>query len=73
VGGHAGHGTAVVAVGRGDQHRPRVLGENVVAGPGRTEHLERRQTQPERLVLDQHPAYPQFGGQGRDHTSEVGA
>ena len=45
----------VVAVRRAGEHRrPPAAGERAVGRPRRAEHLERRQPEPARLVLDQH-------------------
>jgi hypothetical protein len=58
---HAGDCAAVVAVGRGHQRDTRVPVEHLAARPGGTQHLERREPQPRRLVLYQHAADPELG------------
>ena len=62
--GHPGQRASVVAVGGGHQRdrSGRVPpGQHLVNRPGGTEHLERGQAHPGRLVLHEHPADAQFG------------
>ena len=63
---HPGDRAAMIAVGGGHQHGTRVPVKHLAASPGSAEHLERRQAQPRRLILHQHPADPQLGSEFRD-------
>ncbi|GDY50423.1 hypothetical protein SVIO_010460 [Streptomyces violaceusniger] len=75
-----GHGAAVVAVGGAHQGDGRggiaacgPCGEGAVHGPGRAQGLESGQAQTARLVLDEDPPDPQFGGERGSSVSGVGA
>ena len=65
--GHPGQRPAVVAVGGGHQ-RDRAgrgpPGQHLVNGPGGTQHLERCQAHPGRLVLHERPADAELGRDG---------